>query len=301
MPKYDITLLTASKYLSAEKDDWFVNQILDEDKLLALALEKRGLKVTRTNWDNPEFNWAETKYVIFRTPWDYFSRYNEFAPWLEKAAKVTKFINPLDIIYWNIDKHYLIDLEKAGINIPPAIFIEPGDKRPLSEIAASVNWNEFILKPAISGGAWHTYRLNKESVKEHEKIFNELVEDKSMLLQEFQDAITQKGEMSFIVLGGKFTHAVLKKVKGSDFRVQDQFGGTVHDYSPDADEIKFAEHVVECSRPDIAYARVDVMRDNRGELSLIELEAFEPSLWFAKHPRTAEIFADIIEHILRTS
>jgi glutathione synthase/RimK-type ligase-like ATP-grasp enzyme len=300
MPEYDVTLLTASKYLSAEKDDWFVNQILDEDKLLTLALEKRGLKVARTNWDNPDFSWSETKYVIFRTPWDYFSRYNEFAPWLEKASKVTNFINPLDIIYWNIDKHYLLDLEKAGINIPPTIFIEPGDKRPLSEISVSVSWNEFILKPAISGGAWHTYRLNKESVKEHEKIYKELVKDKSMLLQEFQDAITQKGEMSFMVFGGKFTHAVLKKVKGSDYRVQDQFGGTVHDYLPYADEIKFAEHVVECSRPGIAYARVDVMRDNRGELSLIELEAFEPSLWFGKNPRAAEIFADIIERILRT-
>jgi glutathione synthase/RimK-type ligase-like ATP-grasp enzyme len=97
-----------------------------------------------------------------------------------------------------------------------------------------------------------------------------------------------------MVIGGKFTHAVLKKANGGDFRVQDNFGGTVHDYSADAEEIKFAEHIVKSSRPGIAYARVDVMRDNRGELSLMELEVFEPSLWLRKHTPALEIFADII-------
>lgn len=294
MPKFDITLLTSSKFLKAEPGDWFVENILEEDRLLTKSLEKRGLKVTRTNWDNPAFNWADTKYVLFRTPWDYFNRYSEFAPWLESASKVTKFINPIDIIKWNIDKHYMLDLEKAGINIPPTIFIEPGDKRTLTEITKELNWDEFILKPAISGGAWHTYRMNKSNIAEHEDIFKELIKDKSILVQEYQTSISAKGEVSYMVIGGKFTHAVLKKAKGDDFRVQDNFGGTVHDYSPTAEEIEFAEMVVEKSKPKIAYARVDVMWDNNNLLSVGELELFEPSLWFRKHPQAAEMFADKI-------
>ena len=145
MPKFDVTLLTSSKYLIAEPGDEFTEIILEEDRILTHALEQKGLKVTRTNWDNPKFNWAETKYVLFRTPWDYFNRYSEFAPWLENAGKVTKFINPMDIINWNIDKHYMIELEKAGINIPPTVFIEQGDTRTLAEITRELNWNEFIL------------------------------------------------------------------------------------------------------------------------------------------------------------
>lgn len=294
MFKFDVTLLTSSKFLSAEKDDWYVNNILEDDRLLTKALEKRGLKVTRTNWDNPVFNWSETQYVIFRTPWDYFNRYDEFAEWLEKASEVTTFINPVEIIRWNIDKHYMLDLQNAGITIPPTIFIEPGDKRTLAQIAFDAGWDEFILKPAISGGAWHTYRLNKDNITEHEGIFKELIADKSLLLQEFQNNITVKGEISFMLFGGSFTHSVLKKTSGGDFRVQDDWGGTVHDYSPSDEEIRFAQQVVEKSRPGIAYARVDVMRDNRDELSLIELELFEPELWFRKHPPAAEIFADLI-------
>lgn len=301
MPEYDITLLTASKYLTAEKDNWFVNELLEDDRILAGALEKRGLKVTRTHWDNSGFNWAETGCVIFRTPWDYFNRYSEFAPWLENAAKVTKFINPLTIINWNIDKHYLLDLKDAGISIPPTVFIEPGDERSLAEITASLNWEEFILKPAISGGAWHTYRLNRNNITEHEEIFKELIKDKSMLLQEFQSSVTNTGEMSFIVLGGRFTHSVLKKAKKSDFRVQADHGGSVHDYSASGDEIAFAEEVVARSPRGIAYARVDVMKDNRGELALIELEVFEPELWFRKNLPAAELFAGIVSDIVNNS
>jgi glutathione synthase/RimK-type ligase-like ATP-grasp enzyme len=301
MIKFDITLLTSSKYLKADPGDDFTEIILEEDRILTGALEKKGLRVTRTYWDDPNFNWAGTEYVLFRTPWDYFNRYSEFAPWLEEAGKVTKFLNPIDIINWNIDKHYMLDLEKAGINIPPTVFIEPGDKRSLTEITSNLNWREFILKPAISGGAWHTYRMNKENIAEHEEIFGELIKERSMLVQEYQESISSKGEVSYMVIGGKFTHAVLKKGKGQDFRVQENFGGTVHDYSPTAEEIAFAQLVVKKARSGIIYARVDVMWDNDNKLSLGELEVFEPALWLRKNPTAAEMLADIILEIVKKS
>ncbi|MBE2217098.1 MAG: hypothetical protein IAE90_02770 [Ignavibacteria bacterium] len=301
MLKFDITLLTSSEFLSAEAGDEFTETILEEDRILREALEKRGLKVTRTNWDNPDFNWAETKYVIFRTPWDYFSRYDEFAPWLEKTGKVTKFINPADIITWNIDKHYMLELQKGGINIPNTIFLEPGETRSLTEITAGLNWDEFILKPAISGGAWHTYRMNRDTIARHEEIFKELIKERSMLVQEYQNSISSMGEVSYMVFGGRFTHAVLKKGKGADFRVQESFGGTVHEYSPSLKEIDFAQSVVKNSRAGILYARVDVMWDNNNELSLGELEVFEPALWFRKNPDAAEILAGMIADIKNNS
>jgi glutathione synthase/RimK-type ligase-like ATP-grasp enzyme len=301
LTKFDITLLTASKFLKAKGvDDWYVNNLLEDDRLLAEALKKRGMTVTRTNWDNPDFDWSKTKYAIFRTPWDYFNRYAEFSKWLENTSKVTKFINSIDIIKWNIDKHYMLELQDAGINIPPTIFIEPGDKRSLSVIAGTVNWNEFILKPAISGGAWHTYRINQYNIAEHENVFKELIQDKSMLLQEYQNSISSKGEVSFMVFGGRYTHAVLKRARGDDYRVQDDFGGTVHEYSPTAEEIEFAELVVKRSKPGLPYARVDVMWDNNDMLSVGELELFEPELWFRKNPPAAELLAEIIHKMFKS-
>jgi glutathione synthase/RimK-type ligase-like ATP-grasp enzyme len=244
--------------------------------MLADALKQRGVKVTRKKWDEGSFSWVETEYAVLRTPWDYFRRYDEFLPWFENTANLTKFINSPEIIRRNIDKHYLIELEKAGINISPTLFIEPGDKRLLSDIASKTGWREFILKPAVSGGAWHTYRFTEEAIAEHEDIFSGLVQTRSMMLQQYQDKISTEGEISFMLFGGKYSHSVLKKAAPNDFRVQANLGGTVEDYYPTPEEIQFAENVIQLSAPDITYARVDAMRNNSNELVLMELELIEP-------------------------
>lgn len=297
--KFDITILTDHRYVNPTEIDEYIQNVLDEDRLIAEALEQLGLKVTRTNWDNPDFNWSETRYILFRTTWDYFDRYPEFSVWLEDVSTKTKLINPKELIYWNLDKHYLLDLENAGINIPPTIFIEPGEKKTLKEVLATVDWNEAILKPAISGAARHTYRLNSENIDEHEAIFAELLKNESMMVQEFQTQILSKGEVAFMIYGGKFSHAILKKAKAGDFRVQDDFGGTIETYHASPAEIEMAEKcVLPCSTLPL-YARVDLIWDNNDELAIGELELIEPELWFRMNDQSADDCAKAIsEHIV---
>ena len=69
-----------------------------------------------------------------------------------------------------------------------------------------------------------------------------------MILQEFISEIVEEGEISIVVIGGTYTHAVCKQVKkgsGGEFRVQSDFGGTIQPYQPSPGEIQFAEHVVQ--------------------------------------------------------
>ena len=299
MTKYDVTLLTDSRYKNPREINWYIQNILDDDSLVTGALEKRGLKVARTNWDDPDFDWEDTRYAVFRTTWDYFDRFGEFSGWLDMIKTKTKLINPVDIIRWNIDKHYLLDLQNSGINIPPTIFMETGDGRSLKQITENTGWDEFILKPAVSGAARHTYRLNPENVNKHEKIFRQLIQSESMLLQEFQKNIFSKGEVSFMLFGGKFSHAVLKKAKEGDFRVQDDFGGTLHEYNAAEEDIRFAEKAVNVCSSLPAYARVDAAWDNNGGLCVMELELIEPELWFRRYPPSADMFADVLIKIIK--
>jgi hypothetical protein len=85
-----------------------------EDELLQTALEEKGFIVCKRDWADPNFDWTTTKYPIFRTTWVYFNRFDEFFSWLEITKHKTTFINSSEIINWNIDKHYLIDLEKRN-------------------------------------------------------------------------------------------------------------------------------------------------------------------------------------------
>lgn len=294
----DITVLTDKRYDNPTEINAYIKNVLDEDYALLQALERKKLKVCRTYWDNPEFDWSNTKYVIFRSTWDYFDRFDEFSIWLEQVNKLTTLINPKSLIYWNIDKHYLQELSELGVHIPPTLFIKKQDIRTLSDVISTTNWNEFILKPAISGAARHTYKINRNNVLAYEQRFSELILNESMLVQEYQHQITSKGEVAFMIFGGKYSHAILKNAKEGDFRVQDDFGGTIEKYQPSEEEIMFAENIVGKLLPIPVYARVDVIWDNNDQLCIGEVELIEPELWFRMDSSSADKCAKaILEYV----
>lgn len=296
--KYDITILTQSSYVNPSEKDIYIDNVLLEDKLIIDALEAKGLKVYRTNWDNPDFDFTSTKYVLFRAIWDYFDRFPEFSKWLGEVSQKTKLINSLEQIVWNMDKHYLRDLENAGINIVKTDFVEIGDKCSLTKLIEESSWDHIILKPAISGGARHTYNIKPGEAHQYEAIFKELIAEEAMLIQPFINSIVDKGEVSFMVFGGKYSHAVLKKAKAGDFRVQDDHGGTVHHYAASAQEIEFVQDVMAKCDTTPVYGRVDVAWNNEGSLALVELEIIEPELWFRKSSKAPIMFADaVVEHL----
>jgi glutathione synthase/RimK-type ligase-like ATP-grasp enzyme len=299
--KYDITLLTASAYLNPKDPDWYVQQILTEDEILRSALERRGLRVHRIDWTNKEFDWSTTKFVLFRAVWDYIQRYEEFLAFLNFVSTKTLLINTLEIILWNLDKHYLRDLHNRGINIPKTIYIEKGDQTTLHKLYEENNLTETILKPAMSAGARHTYRLNNDNLEKHEDIFQQLIANEALMFQPFLHSIINRGEITLVVIGRKYTHAILKRAKTGDFRVQDDFGGTVVSYTPTEEEISFAEHVVSVCFPIPSYARVDMIIDNNGNLAVSELELIEPELWFRFEPTAANELAENIKQLLGLS
>ena len=119
------------------------------------------------------------------------------------------------------------------------------------------------------------------------------------MLQPFQYDIINKGEVAFMLMNGIFTHAVLKKSKPGDFRVQDDFGGTLHDYTPTSEEIAFAEKAVAACSEKPLYARVDIINDNNGQLAVMELEIIEPELWFRRNPLSANFLASAIKNLFK--
>ncbi|MCD4711362.1 MAG: hypothetical protein K8R52_10995 [Bacteroidales bacterium] len=292
MQPFDITILTDSRYLGARQSAPYIQNIIQEDQLVQSALENRDLKVRRINWDHPEVDWSDTRYIMFRSTWDYFDRFPEFDRWLESVKGQTSMLNPYEIVRWNLDKHYLLELAEKGINIPPTRFMEKGDQKPLKELTGEADWSEIILKPVVSGASRHTYRFTPGESDKYEKVFRSLLVEEAMMIQEFQQQVPEKGEVSFVVIGGKFTHAILKKARIDDFRVQDDFGGTLHHYSPSEQEIAFAEKVVSHCEQQPLYARVDAIWDNQNQLAISELELIEPELWFRYNPDAANRLAD---------
>ena len=298
MKIFDVIILTEQRYLNPIEKNTYIQNVLDEDALVQNALENKGLNVERLSWDDSTFDWETARIILFRTTWDYFDRFTEFSEWLNAVSKKTILLNSEKLIRWNIDKHYLQDLSARGVHVCPSYFVEKGATISLCELSKKYNLNTFVLKPCVSGAARHTYKVNDKNVKDISIIFDNLIQNEAMILQPFQPNIVRKGELSLIVIDGMFSHAVLKKAKAGDFRVQDDFGGTVEPYTPNQKEIDFAENAVKACRETPVYARVDMFLDQTNALALAELELIEPELWFRHEPLAAERLATAIHNLI---
>ncbi|WP_428235713.1 ATP-grasp domain-containing protein [Gracilimonas sp.] len=291
-PVFDVVILTDSRYVNPSAPGGYVQNILTEDRIVKEALQDIGLKVDRKNWADPDFDWSSTKTVLFRTTWDYFNRFGEFKRWMENTSSRTHFINSEKLIRWNMDKHYLDDLSGGGVTVVPTRYLDSGNGLSIHQIHTITGWQDTVIKPTVGGAGRHTYRIQPKNIDTVAQKLEEVMLEEDFMLQPFQESVITSGEWSFVFFGETFSHAVLKRAKPGDFRVQDDFGGTVHAYSPKENEIEFARRALQACPELPAYARVDMVLNNSGELAVSELELIEPELWFRMKPEAANLLAE---------
>jgi hypothetical protein len=302
--KARVALLTDHRFVAAEADpdDWYLGNILRDDALLQQALDRRGVSSVRVDWADPSVDWSSFELAVFRTTWDYYERYAEFAPWLEQTSKIARLCNAPEIIRWNMDKHYLLDLQHQGVPVVPFHMLETGTLSNLSTVMQQKGWPEAVVKPCVSGGARLTYRVNSDNADQIDEIIRIPLQNEAFLLQPFVDSIQVTGEDSLMVFGGQYTHAVRKTAKAGDFRVQDDHGGTVHDRTPDSSQVHLAETAMKAATQITghapAYGRADMVQMTDGTWAIMELELLEPELWLRYAPAAADVFAENISRIL---
>jgi glutathione synthase/RimK-type ligase-like ATP-grasp enzyme len=276
-----IALLNEAAWLRPVAPEWvwYADQIRDEDARLSAALEAVGLRAERVAWDDAVALAQPFAAAVIRATWDYHTRLSAFEEALASLAGRTRLVNPWPVVAWNLDKRYLLDLAARGVAVVPTRVVEPGGPVDLMGAAGAFAAEELIAKPAVSGGARDTFRLDRAQLKAPPPALLAAMERERYLLQPFQSSVLGFGEISLVVIAGRVQHAVRKVPKAGDFRVQDDHGGRVLLHTPTPDEIAFAEGAVAAVSPRPAYARVDAVRDAAGRLALMELELIEPELF----------------------
>ena len=298
MKEFDVVLLTDSRYVNPKKIDPYIQNVLKEDGLVMDGLEKLNLRTIKKDWNDTNFNWSSTKSAIFRSTWDYFDQFSNFRNWLEIVKDQCYLINPYEQINWNLDKHYLLDLQKQDLPIVESIFVSKKTKLNLETISKNKKWKEIVVKPTISGAARHTYLLKKDEIKNFQDKWLSLTNDEDFMVQEFQKNILNSGEIAVMLFGGEYSHSVLKKAKKGDFRVQDDFGGSVEKINPSLKIIELAEKTVKSLKTTPLYARVDIIFDNDNNPVISELELIEPELWFRFKEESAYKLAEFVKDFL---
>ncbi len=288
----DIAILTDEKNLNPDPHNFLISQLIYEESLMLDYFKRNGVKAERIDWADKSVEWSKVGCAIFRSTWNYQEKFNQFETWLENVKTKTRLVNPYDVIKWNINKRYLLELEQNDITIVPTFFIEKQTESCLDKLFVHFDSGELVVKPAISVGGLDTYRVSKSDSKKFEHKFQALLSKKTMIAQPFQPSILDQGELSLIVVNGQFTHAVRKNAKKGEFRVQDDHGGHVLPHFATDEEKAFAEKVVKACPGQLYYARVDVVRNSEGLLSVMEVELFEPELFFRFDRSVAEKIAE---------
>lgn len=253
----------------------------DDRAHLLGALDRAGVAWRIDPWDAPGVDWAGFDAVVVRAPWDYFRRLGEFRRWTDaREADRTRLWNPARVLTWNMHKGYLRDLLAKGVRVVDTEWLRAGDD--VKEVLARRGWTRAVAKPAVSAGGWRTAVVTAAT--------DQMVSDGELMLQPFLPQIVDEGEWSVVFFGGTFSHAFVKRPAPGNFLVQERHGGSVHAMDLPNGLLAGAERVLEHVPGDLLYARVDGIRDADGSLTLLELEIFEPVLYFAAAPGSADAF-----------
>lgn len=268
-----------------------------DDKLLQTALAAEGCDAVAVNWD-AAVAWEVFDAIIIRSPWDYYKRYAEFVAWLDRLEAVgARVFNSAALLRWNSEKSYLRQLASAGVNVPPTEWVTQGSRVSLPELMRQRRWEQVVVKPTISATAYHTYRLGPDISAEDQARVDELTASRDVMIQPYLDEVASAGELSLLFFGGEFSHAVLKRPRSGDFRVQSDFGGSVEPVRPSAQVIAEAAQVLAAAPEPTLYARVDGCIVG-GHFMLMELEIVEPCLFFIHDRQSAARLAHQVRELL---
>lgn len=253
----------------------------------AAALLRGGFSVEARPW-NDTGDLGQFDLVTPLVAWGYHldpPRWHVLLDRLERESVPT--LNPVPLLRWNSDKRYLAELEAKGIAVIPTRIVEEIDNSAMAALRAEFG-DELVIKPPISASAHGTFRLGPGV---------SLPDDaagRTMMVQPFLSSVADEGEYSIMLFGGRFSHAIVKRPKAGNYRVQPHLGGTELPCEAPAGAIELAKSALAAAPAEAAYARVDMVRDGDGKLAVIELELIEPSLWLQHAPDGGASFAAVL-------
>lgn len=223
--------------------------VAHDDEPLAGALSDLGIAVVPIPWTEIDpAGVVDAWPIVLRSTWDSHRMPTMFAAWLAALDESGRVVmNPPAIARDNIDKIYLRGLAAAGIPIPRTLWIDRPDAAGLTQILGDEGRDAAVLKPRIAATAYGTFLISSE---------------------------TDPPE------------ADLAPARAGDFRLQQDFGGSVVETTPSAAVHALASQVMALVAEHCTYARVDIVEADRGPL-LMEVELIEPELYFTIVPGSA--------------
>ncbi|AUG28906.1 MULTISPECIES: RimK family alpha-L-glutamate ligase [Microbacterium] len=278
--------------------DAYSDEDPDHDTPLLLdALRSRGAAADAVVWHDDRVDLAAFDLLAIRSPWDYPERPAQFQAWLDRAEASTRVVNAPATMRWNLDKHYLAELDGAGIRVVPTAYA-----RSVDDARAALGAHErVVVKPSVSAGARDTGLFDAADPGALALAARIIDGGGTAMIQPEVAELSRGWEKALYLVDGVFTHAISK---GALLEVGGGLIGGVYEEHPEQvpafdDEIAFATEVVRAVQtvtggPLPLYARIDTVRSRRYGLVLLEVELVEPALNLHVAPHATPAVVDAL-------
>jgi glutathione synthase/RimK-type ligase-like ATP-grasp enzyme len=274
-----------------------------DDELACAPLGALGWSVDTIPWQRTDIEWLAYDAVVIRSTWDYVNDPDAFLDVLAEIERSgTPLFNGLDLVRWNIRKTYLRDLAERGVAVVPTTWRNRLQPNELPDLIEEVGTSEVVIKPVVGANASGAFRLDAQTARSRADELCAYYAGRALLAQPFLSEITTEGEFSLFYFNGALSHTILKLPKPTDFRVQEEHGGTIRAVETDG-ALRDAGHAALRAIGTVPlYARADFVRANgsrntqpttlnRSGYWLMELELIEPSLYLRMDKGAPERFA----------
>lgn len=275
------------------RDDWFEFDL--EFGALSKACTAEGISLEACIWDQP-FDASVYDGFMVGTVWDYPPKLQLFLDTLDRLNAIAPVYNSPALVRWNIEKTYLKALDEAGAPSIPTLWADKADADAIAAGFDRFGGDKIVVKPLVGGGAWRQALIKKgEALPAADDL-----PLGACLIQPFLPGVPDEGEYSMIFFGGRFSHALNKRPKSGDYRVQSLYGATEVRWEPSEADLALAREVLRAARTitgedEFLYARVDMVRGLTGGLVVMELEIIEPYLYPEQGPDMGAVFVEALK------
>jgi len=286
--EYNLAINTTHKthkiaFITEKTTKWYVHEMPNINEIAKKYNVKISVKTINDDL-------AKYDKIVLSACWNYYLNPQNFLQKIKQNKD--KVINHYKTIEWNINKKYLFDLEKWGINIFPTIICGAKDTNKIKDFLHK--YTKIVIKPLIGAGSHKVFIIN--NLEELENTIEKHFVNEDFILQKYMKEI-EEGFYYLVFFNYTFSHHCVFKLNDTE-KVMSNNNKYIINKGCSTKFIDYASNILQIVKSNgynCVYARIDGINVNNN-FYVMELELIEPGLLFYLGDFTTENYIKAILH-----